>query len=380
MFRSADRPEEVMKFQSVEVGGAWLEECAPGLSSEGKVGQGLPQEIFAGVFARIRQPGVPRRMICTSLPPPSTHHWLYKLFYERKHSVEGLGDEEIRLFLSMLGKYEVSPRENREYLPAGYYESISALLKTEDQIDRFIRGKVGASYPGNPVYPGYDDSLHRSDVLTAGSAVLLRGWDGGLTPACVWARLTDAGRLQILAELQGEDVGIEEFADAVISYGNTLFGPRSYRDFGDETLRNRDQGSGKSAVDYLREKSINLRLVSNDLDARITAVRGWLGRLGSDGALFQIHPRCESLIEGFRGAYKFKEVGGVPTENPDKNMYSHLHDCLQYICVGLSVGAQQQEKQKPIPASRIDHLGNWPQSQPSIFTYRQRQQTHRGAK
>jgi terminase large subunit-like protein len=379
-FRSADDPREIMKFQSVEVGAAWLEECAPGMAADGATGQGIPQEIFAGVFARIRQAGIQRRMICTSLPPPSTHHWLYRLFYERKQSVEGLTDEEVKAFLGMIGKYDVSPEENKEYLPRGYYSSVASLLKSQDQIDRFIHGKVGASYPGNPVFPGYDDTLHRDANLGLGSdSSVLRGWDGGLTPACVWARLTPTGRLSVLAELQGEDIGIEEFADAVQSYGNQLFGPRSYRDFGDRTLENKDQGSGRSAIDYLRAKGIILRPVSNDVDARITAVRSWLGRLGSDGALFKVHPRCERLIEGFRGAYKFREVGGVVTDRPEKNEYSHLHDALQYIAVGLSVGAGDSKKQQPIPHERIDHLGKWPGLTPAISTYRRKMQTHRGA-
>ena len=84
MFRSAEDPRDVQKFGSVQVGYVWLEEVCPGISARGTVSQGIPQEIFAALFGRIRQKGARRRMLLTSLPPPSQRHWFYRLFYEKQ--------------------------------------------------------------------------------------------------------------------------------------------------------------------------------------------------------------------------------------------------------------------------------------------------------
>ena len=44
---------------------------------------------------------------------------------------------------------------------------------------------------------------------------------------------------------------------------------------------------------------------------------------------------AHSLVQGFLGGYKYKvrdEADQILSPKPDKNLYSHPHDALQYLC------------------------------------------------
>lgn len=389
-FRAAEKPQDVQKFLSVDVGMAWLEEVTPGIQTDGKLSQGLPPEIFAGVWARCRQVKEERRMVLTAAPPPNPKHWTYRLFYEGRPLVdmqqitELLADLDMPEFdwrevLGQIKRWNLTPQENRHNLPPGYYASLLPLLQTKDQVKRMVGGQVGSSWDGTPVYGAYDDERHCRE-MTAGPGLLLRGWDGGGHPACVWAQLTDSGRLMVLGELVGEvNMGIEAFAMAVQEHSALWFGERLYRDFGDETLRNKDAGTGKAPVDYLREQGVVLRLVKNAIAPRLEAVRQWMTRLGSDGPLLLVHPRCEVLREGFRGAYKLKAKADQTGEEPEKkHPYSDVQDCLQYLCLGIR-GGEPAVVQPTIAPGQIDQMGRWPTTiQRAQMAARMGRRTHRG--
>jgi len=43
------------------------------------------------------------------------------------------------------------------------------------------------------------------------------------------------------------------------------------------------------------------------------------------------------LIDGFSGGYRYAERGNTSTftDKPEKNVYSHIHDALQYVAMRL---------------------------------------------
>ncbi len=348
MFRALESPEDIMKVQSVECGYCWIEELTPGILKDGLTYQGVSQEVFAGLFARIRQQGVPRRMVISSLPPPSTRHWSHRLFYEKK-AVSDVAPELMEYLTDEIALYQLTPYENLAHLPEGYYASQLPLLATREQIQRFIEGRVGSAYMGASVYPGWNDTFHLKRNLQPYPGPLIRGWDFGLNPACVFFQLTPTGGCYVLAELFGEGVGLEEFAPVVVAEGNRLFGPRAYTDYGDRSGFNRSQNDRNSCADVLRKISITLRPGVQSIVPRVNAVRGWLGRMGASGALFNVHERCEALIEGFRGAYRRKVVAGVALDEPDDNKshpYSDVHDALQHALAAVT-GTQSAERIGP---------------------------------
>ena len=68
---------------------------------------------------------------------------------------------------------------------------------------------------------------------------------------------------------------------------------------------------------------------------------------------FLIDRRCSMLIKGFEGGYAYRrmEVSGERfADKPDKNMYSHVHDALQYMLLGAGEGRALINSQKPASA------------------------------
>ena len=59
---------------------------------------------------------------------------------------------------------------------------------------------------------------------------------------------------------------------------------------------------------------------------------------------FVIDPSCSVLRKGFMGGYRYSRVQVSGTERyreePDKNEYSHPHDALQYLALGVKSTTQ----------------------------------------
>ena len=399
-FRAAQDEWEVQKFLSVNVGMAWIEEATPGITAGGSLSQGLPPMLFAGIWARVRQVIEERRMVLTSSPPPNDQHWFHTIFYDKQPLVDlksimtGQGTGTLEGagiawgdLLSRVVKWELPRSENLQHLPPGYYESILPFLKTEDQILRFYQGKVPkGSYGGWAVYPMFMDAVH---LLPSGtqpeSGPMWRGWDGGLTPACVWGQVQRDGSVKVFAELQGNDEGAEQFVPRAQQLGLSLFGNRPYVDFGDPAIGQRSQNDRLPGTDAFRKHGVTLRYGLQDPYQRVTAVRSWLGQMGQ----FAVHPRCTLLLEGFHGAYKRKIVGGVPSEVPDKEHdqeskdHSHIMNALEYPATRLLAISQQAQETHlpPIPASALGRFGQWPPQRASMGSGRSgRLKTHRGGR
>lgn len=157
-------------------------------------------------------------------------------------------------------------------------------------------------------------------------------WNGN-TPATAFAQTTAKGQLLILyPELQSEDCGITAHGAVVASESRTWFPGYQFNDIGDPAGNQRSQTDEKSCNDILREKyGINVMPGPVSFTERDEALRNLLKGLTPDGQpRLLIDPRCSHIIAAFRGGYQRKEVAGVYTEEPDKNMFSHIMDAIQY--------------------------------------------------
>ena len=363
LFRSAEDPEDIQKFGSVEVGCVWLEEVCPGLLPGGGLNIGLHPEVLAGVLGRARKWDAPcchaaakkeephghRKIFLTSLPPPTTRHWFHQLFYEKKPFIASVKADAL---LGLLSLYRMTMNENLVHLPPGYYDSQVAFLTTEDQVARFIRGEVGSAYGRAGVYANqWNDETHIARVEPSPGPFII-GIDGGMDASAVWLQPQPNGRMYILAELCTQGLGLEDFGLAVVQNTGHLFGPRSCTYWGDPAILFRDQGTGKSAADYL---PFILRPGPQDPAIRYGSVRTWLSRMGSLGPLLRVHPDCVMLIEGFRGAYRFKQAGDMILGQVVKNEFSHPHDALQYPLAGLlhRSSGMRAESQPALPSADL---------------------------
>ena len=198
------------------------------------------------------------------------------------------------------------------------------------------------SYAGLPVYGSWNRVLHGSEINLEPHVglPLLRGWDFGLTPACIVAQL-QGSTLCILREFVDFNKGANTFVPEVIEKCNSIYpfwsGRRdNWKDFIDpsgEFRKDTDLGACALIMD-----SHGLTPIPGAVafEPRRSAVEYYLNRLNKGQACFQVDiGRCPILVRGFDGGYRYndKMVDIEPKKiRPIKDEHSHPHDALQYIC------------------------------------------------
>ncbi|MCI0527948.1 MAG: hypothetical protein L0Y56_10980 [Nitrospira sp.] len=207
--------------------------------------------------------------------------------------------------------------------------------------DKFLREfhLVWRSFEGRPVYlDDWNRNFHISkEVLKwAPHLPILRGWDFGLTPACIFAQLMPDMRLFVLREICEEEMGLERFLDVVTVKSREWFpNPKRYVDIIDPAGFVRGQTDERSCMSIMSGTPWFLKPVpgrQNPVERRNHVVK-FLQRNVRGLPCFFVSPLCKGVISGFDGGYLFAyNRAGQLREQPNKNLYSHPHDALQYIC------------------------------------------------
>ena len=161
--------------------------------------------------------------------PPEDDSWWYRLFEE--HRADGDADNRsIEIFKQPSGRSVEA--ENLPNLSANYYANLASGADP-DFIRVYVDGLYGYVKDGKPVYPEYNDAMHCSEVEPIKGAAIARGWDFGLTPACVFTQILPDGRWIIFEELCGEDTGIHRFSDGVLELCSRRWRGYTFEDYGD---------------------------------------------------------------------------------------------------------------------------------------------------
>src|SRR3989304_5812798 len=162
-----------------------------------------------------------------------------------------------------------------------------------------------------------------------------RGWDFGLYPACVFGQLFPHSRLMILREACGEDIDTERFITEVNRLSNEWFPGATFLEFIDPTGVYRSGTDGRSYAQLLGKKPLRAKRIipgANAPVARRTAVIDFLKGNVKGLPCLLIDPSCETIIKGFDGGYMYAYQKGTLKSAPEKNLFSHCHDALQYLC------------------------------------------------
>jgi hypothetical protein len=89
---------------------------------------------------------------------------------------------------------------------------------------------------------------------------------------------------------------------------------------------------------------------TNDFIVRRESVVRGLERLIDGKPGLVIDPRCKMLRKAMAGAYHYKRVEVTGAERyqdkPDKGIYSHVAESLQYLCLGAGEGREVIRKPK----------------------------------
>lgn len=336
LFRALDDPDDVRRLLSLEITGFHAEE-----------GRELPKEIIVGLLSRCgRYPsakdGGPTwygGIISTN--PPSVDHWMHETFEVEK-------PEGWEIFKQPSG---LSPEaENRENLPASYYEDMMAGA-SQEWINVHVHGLYGRSKLGRPVYEDtWDYDFHtRSGLEVVKNAPVALGLDAGRSPAAAFFQKDAKGRILLLDEVIGENIGMESFLATKVKplLFDRYLGHRVVVG-ADPAVWSKSQLNEKSVADIIREAGFILSRqvdTSNRLQPRLHAVETLLGRHVKGEAMFLVDKdRCPKAVEGFEAGYRYKmKRDGTFELTPEKNEFSHIHDSIQY-------GAQIAENANDVAA------------------------------
>jgi len=201
------------------------------------------------------------------------------------------------------------------------------------------------SFSGLPVYQDFQEHVHGSKTRLEPEIglPLLRGWDFGLTPACVIAQL-QGDQLVVLQEYVEVNMGAKRFAERVLKdlalkypeWGNMRRDWLDYADPSGSARKDTDEGTCFGVLTALGLK-INPGVIA--FEARKSSVEHFLISATKGVPNFQIDlSTCPVLVRGFKGGYRFPETAEEiePTKlRPIKDEHSHPHDALQMITCRL---------------------------------------------
>ncbi|MGI0034300.1 MAG: hypothetical protein ACRD98_00330 [Nitrososphaera sp.] len=331
-FRSLDRPDQVSNLLSSWYTAAWINEAretpwAVVAALQGRVGRYTPQEYGGDAWSGI----------IMDTNPPDIDSWWYQLFEEHRVPFSTLDDERLldaHIFRQPGG---LTPHaENKTNLPPGYYDRLAGSM--DDKSKRvYVDGEYGYLLAGKPVYPTYRDELHCKELRYIEKLPVYRGYDWGLTPACVFAQQV-GGKVNIIDELCADHMGADRFTNEVLLHSAQYKGP--FVDIGDPAGMDPSQADERTCFQVCHSKGIMItggrldRRTAQSVELRTGSVRRGLDTLADGRPLLMIDPKCKMLRKGFNGAYQFRRLQVAAqryTDVPDKTVYSHVHDALQYI-------------------------------------------------
>ncbi|NOI66913.1 TerL [Vibrio sp. 99-8-1] len=371
-FLSLDKPKDISKLMSLECTGVWINEA-----------QFMPKAIVlealsrAGRYPSMRDGGPTWYGMIMDTNSPDDDHWWYDF-------EEGIDEETGKRLCPDNWEFVVQPagiteisgipegalsKDQREMIRKGLFvdylgkrfvanpdaENVANhkngfgywLEKVQGQTLNWIRSRMCNVFAtvadGKPVF---GDSFNREIHVSANKLLPVKGWttlvglDFGLTPAATFIQISPVGQVRVIDEVVSESMGIERFAEEQLKpLIASKYQGCDVKFFGDPAGVQRAQTNETTCFEILEEAGFDVQPAhSNVITARLEAVRYFLHRLiGRGQPQIVISPHCRQLIKGMETGYQYKRmnVSGQEkySDKPDKNMYSHLNDSFQYVCL-----------------------------------------------
>ncbi len=374
-FVPCDNADAVRKLLSWELTGAWINEARE-----------VPREVViaarsrCGRYPSLRDLADPSRpgwsgvLLDTNMPEDELHYlvqwagladppeWMDNATRVQMHK-----PDEVKLFIQPPGLlvqrdsrgavqgFKPNPRaENLKNLRPGYYTS-QLSGNTSAWVLNMCCCDIRKAADVRLVYPAFNREMHVAPAKLEWNPLrpLLVGMDFARNPAVVVGQ-EDEGVLRILREWPGINIDVAAHVrDRVVPEMNMLFpGWQKIQGWGDPSGSGRTGGDDTTAFLHAREGGLPLVPAwTNDPEERQRAVTRRLERLQGGGPAIVIDPRCTTLIGGFSGGYRFERLKVEGTldqyrDAPAKNLFSHIHDALQYLCTGLDRGSRRSEQQQ----------------------------------
>ena len=328
MFRALDDSDDVANLNSLELTGAWFNEC-----------RDIHPDIMDAMSKRIgrypsKKDGGPtwHGMWGDTNPPTMDTWWYYQM--EGLDIKDGVSPNRNgwAVFKQPSGRSAFA--ENIENLPPDYY---SVQGRSDEYVRVYIDGEYGLSTAGMPVYKYFRPDYHMAKQpirpILNGVRPIVIGMDLGLTPAAVLGQQDPRGRALILDEAVSFDMGIQRFVRTVLK-------PLIYERFPNAPILvitdpagvQRAQTDERSAVDIIKAEGMRVMPAkTNTISARVNAVDEFLMRQVDGDPGLIVDPRCTRLKAAMMGGYRYHpKNGGI-----EKNKHSHVAEALQYLMLHL---------------------------------------------
>lgn len=367
LFLALDRPKDAKKVLSMELTMAWINEARE-----------LPKEILDAVTSRVsrypakRDGGPTWTGVILDTNPPDDDHWWYDLaevkrpkdwkFWRQPAALIKAVDEKGEIF------YVPNPdAENVDNQPLGYKYWMQMIGgKAQEWIKVYVLGDYGTVYDGKPIYPEYNDAIHCADenLEVMRGLTLFIGFDFGRTPACAIFQLSPTGQVRVIDEVVTEDMGVRNMVrNALRPLLQNEYGGMTIRSWGDPSGGFGAQTTEDTCMSILEEEGLPTEPASTQEPvARREAIAKLLTSFDADGSpAFLLSPKCKFLRKGFNGAFMYERVqvaGEIRfKEQPKKNIYSHVHEGLQYGGLMIQEGLKVQVvKARPVQRR---NAGGW---------------------
>jgi hypothetical protein len=361
VFIALDREDDINKLQSLELTGMHINETA-------EIPRGIHQMSKSRINRFPQEPGDTRvrpvdPFIVCDYNSVDTSHWLYKIAEEEKPPKHGFYHQPPALLLVENNDPRINQddpiidvegnnyiinmsADNVMNLPADYYQDQVYGAKA-DWVNIMILNNYGLMQQGRPVYPEFNDKLHtaQNPHKPLKGLPLVIGMDLGLTPAAAICQLTPMGEVLVLDEIVTEDCSIEKFCeDHLKPHLVNHYQGFNYTVIVDPSATKRSDNDMRSACEVIKKAGLPYRTgLTNNWTKRKESVVHVLRKI--KGLI--LNPNCVMLRKGFISEYHFEKkrlamsAGNSDPrfhEKADKNIYSHIHDALQYAVMELTGG------------------------------------------
>lgn len=255
--------------------------------------------------------------------------------------------------------------ENTQNLPLTYY---SDQIESKGGIDapwirQYVMNEIAPSVSGeavfkNSFYWGFHVPEH--GVVPDRSLPICIGLDTGRNPAAIFTQIDPRGRMLVLGECYGANMGMEMFVEELMK-------PMLYQDryrnipvfavIDPAGIAKGNMGE-ESVLMGLRRLGIPAVIAqTNNIDPRLRAVEKWLQRsVGGKGAIIFDYHECSTLLLAMQSKYRYKRKrdGELEEDRPDKtHPYSDLADGLQYACLGSAQNVRARALRQIMPQKKI---------------------------
>ena len=343
MFIPLDEPQDLKRLLSTQLTAALINEASEidlSLLSDiaGRCGRFPNNEFGActwkGIYADTNMPVQDTPWAKFITRPPS----LWQIFRQPS----GLSDEAENLAhldqtAETLEMDEFDPR--RVAQGRKYYER---LLQTgdADYIRRFVLAEFGRDPSGSAVFlANFRMDFHVvEEIEPVYSRTIVVGQDFGRDPWSILCQLDHKGRLLVLEEVAGVDIGLEQHVkqNLIPVLMKPRYAGRPIAVVGDPAGRAKNSIFEMTSFEALKSWGLPAEPAqTNDVDPRLAAVDSFLlGQVEGKGRMLIDHSRCPTLVQGMNGGYRFSKNKDHQSRTlPDKNEFSHVADALQYVCL-----------------------------------------------